>query len=108
MGSFVHFACAMIGAAWETCFPHSSFISNMKPLSDKLPVVQRYILPQRFVTSSLIQPLKKVDSMCPGVEVEISTSTNYVEGELRLDMQNVRVLALLICPLNSAVFTGAF
>ena len=52
----------------DTIFPRDSLISKMKPLSDKLPVGHRYVLPQRFVTSSLIQSLKQVDSMRPGID----------------------------------------
>ena len=73
----------------DTIFPHVSLISKMKPLSDKLPVGHRYVLPQRFVTSSLIQSLKKVDSTRPGVEVEINSSTDDIARELRPLMQNV-------------------
>ena len=78
----------------DTVFPHDSFISKMNPLSDKLPVGHRYVSPQRFVPSSLIQSLKKVDSMRPGVEVEINSSTEDVARELRPLMQNVRVMTL--------------
>ena len=78
----------------DTIFPHDSLISKMKHLADKLPVGHQYVLPQRFVTSSLIQSLKKVASMRPGVEVEINSSTDEVARELRPLMQNVRVMTL--------------
>ena len=77
----------------DTIFPHDSLISKMKPLSEKLPVGSQYVLPQRFVTSSLVQSLKKVDSMRPGVEVEINSSTD-IARELRPLMQRVRVMTL--------------
>ena len=66
----------------------------MNHFSDKLPVGHQYVLPQRFVTSSLIQSLKKVDSMRLGVEVEINSSTDEIARELRPLMQNVRVMTL--------------
>ena len=76
----------MTEVAWamgDTIFPHDSLISKMKHFSDKLPVCHQYVLPQRFVTSSLIQSLKKVDSMRLGVEVEINSSTVDIARELR-------------------------
>ena len=78
----------------DTIFPHDSLINKMKHFSDKLPVGHQYVLPQRFVTSSLIQSLKKVDSMRLGVEVEINSSTDEIARELRPLMQNVRVMTL--------------
>ena len=78
----------------DTIFTHDSLISKMKPLPHRLPVGHQYVLPQRFVTSSLIQSLKKVDSMRPGVEVEINSSTDDIARELRPLMQNVRVMTL--------------
>ena len=44
----------------DTIFPHDSLLSKMKPLSDKLPVGHRYVLPPRLVTSSLTQSLKRL------------------------------------------------
>ena len=78
----------------DTIFPHESLIGKMKHLSDNLPVNHQYVLPQRFVTSSLVQSLKKVDSMRPGVEVEINSPTEEIAKELRPLMQNVRTLTL--------------
>ena len=91
----------------DTIFPHDSLISKMKPLSDKLPVGHQDVLPQRFVTSSLIQSLKKVDSMRPGVEVEINSSTDDIARELRPLAQNVRVMTLPHLSFeNCSVFRG--
>ena len=78
----------------DTIFPHHSLVRKMKPLSDKLPVGHRYVLPQRFATSSLIQSLKKVDSTRPGVEVESNSSTEDIARELR-PSRRIRVLTLL-------------
>ena len=91
----------------DTILPHNCLISKMKPLSDKLPVGHRYVLPQCFVTSPLIQSLKKVDSMRPGVEVEINSSTEDIARELRPLMQNVKFLTLPHLLLSTVVFTGA-
>ena len=37
----------------------------------KLPRSLQFVLPQRFVTSSLIQTLSEIDRLLPGTELEI-------------------------------------
>ena len=54
----------------------------------------RFVAPQRFVTSSLVQTLSYIDSLLPGSELEIHTSTSSEAVSLRPMIKSVRVLTL--------------
>ena len=60
----------------------------------KLPQQLRFVAPQRFVTSSLVQALNSVDRLLPGTELEVHTDTSSDAISLRPLIKGVRVLTL--------------
>ena len=69
-----------------------SLLSNNS--KGKLPRSLHFVAPQRFVTSSLVQTLTYIDSLLPGTELEVHTTTSSEAVALRPMMKNVRVLTL--------------
>ena len=59
-----------------------------------LPRPLRFVLPQRFVTISLVQTLRHIDGLRPGVELEIHTSDSKDASSLRSQLKNVRMMTL--------------
>ena len=70
---------------------YSMLSSNAK---DKLPDSLRFVAPQRFVTSSLVQTLTYIDNFLPGTELEVHTTTSPHAAALRPMIKGVRVLTL--------------
>ena len=60
----------------------------------KLPQLLHFVAPQRFVTSSLVQTLTRIDNLLPGTELEVHTTASSEAVALRPMMKNVRVLTL--------------
>ena len=70
---------------------YSTLSSNAKgKLLDSL----RFVAPQRFVTSSLVQTLTCIDNFLPGTELEVHTTTSPHAAALRPMIKGVRVLTL--------------
>ncbi|CAE7872251.1 unnamed protein product, partial [Symbiodinium necroappetens] len=69
-----------------------SLLSNNS--KGKLPQLLHFVALQRFVTSSLVQTLTRVDNLLPGTELEVHTTTSSEAVALRPMIKNVRVLTL--------------
>ena len=69
-----------------------SMLSNNS--KGKLPDPLRFVAPQRFVTSSLVQTLTYIDNLLPGTELEVHTTSSPDAAALRPLLKGVRVLTL--------------
>ena len=69
-----------------------SMLSNNS--KGKLPDPLRFVAPQRFVTSSLVQTLNYIDNLLPGTELEVHTTSSPDVAALRPLLKGVRVLTL--------------
>ena len=70
---------------------YSMLSSNSK---GKLPDPLRFVAPQRFVTSSLVQSLTYIDNLLPGTELDVHTTWSPDAAALRPLLKGVRVLTL--------------
>ena len=69
-----------------------SLLSNNS--KGKLPQPLHFAAPQRFVTSSLVQALTRIDNLLQGSELEVHTTTSSEAVSLRPMIKNVRALTL--------------
>ncbi|OLQ10788.1 hypothetical protein AK812_SmicGene5490 [Symbiodinium microadriaticum] len=69
-----------------------SLLSNNS--KGKLPQPLHFVAPQRFVTSSLVQTLSRIDNLLQGTELEVDTTTSSEAVSVRPTIKNVRVLTL--------------
>ena len=74
--------------------PSKEEFAYLKQDKCKLPRSLQLVSPQRFVTSSLIQTLSEIDTLLPGTELEIHTSTSSQALSLRPSLKNIRALTL--------------
>ena len=83
-----------------------SMLSNNS--QGKLPDSLKFVAPQRFVTSSLVQTLSYIDNLLPSTELEVHTTSSPDAAALRPLLKGVRVLTLpyLEFDLSIAMSTG--
>ena len=69
----------------EACsaLPSTSEQFFLNAQKNQLPSALQFILPQRFVTSSLVQGLRAIEGLAPGTELEVNTSTTQEAQSLR-------------------------
>ena len=75
----------------------------------KLPDSLQFVAPQRSVTASLVQTLTYIDSLLPGTELEVHTTTRPEAAVLRPMIKGVRVLTLPYLEFEHCnVYTGTY
>ena len=95
----------------EVCsaLPSTSEQSFLNAQKNQLPSALQFILPQRFVTSSLVQGLRAIEGLAPGTELEVNTSTTQEAQSLRGVLKNIRTLTLPYLEFeNCNVYRGTF
>ena len=83
-----------------------SMLSNNS--KGKLPDSLRFVAPQRFVISSLVQTLMYIDNLLPGIELEVHTTTSPDAAALRpmTKLKESESLRFLTWNLSIVMFTG--